>query len=54
VWDGLYWKFVSEKFQFLAKNPRLSMMVAMWGKKSKAQQKQLLRVADEFIEKVTD
>ena len=53
VWDGLYWKFVSEKFQFLAKNPRLSMMVAMWGKKSKAQQKQLLQVADAFIEKVT-
>jgi deoxyribodipyrimidine photolyase-related protein len=54
VWDGLYWKFVSEKFQFLAKNPRLSMMVAMWGKKSKAQQKQLLQVADAFIEKVTN
>jgi deoxyribodipyrimidine photolyase-related protein len=54
VWDGLYWKFVSEKFQFLAKNPRLSMMVAMWGKKSKAQQKQLLQAADAFISRVTD
>ena len=53
VWDGLYWKFVSEKFQFLAKNPRLSMMVAMWGKKTKAQQKQLLQVADAFISRVT-
>lgn len=53
VWDGLYWKFVSEKFQFLAKNPRLSMMVAMWGKKSKAEQTSLLSAADVFIEKVT-
>lgn len=53
VWDGLYWKFVSEKFQFLAKNPRLSMMVAMWGKKSKAEQRALLAAADGFIEKVT-
>lgn len=53
IWDGLYWKFVSEKFQFLAKNPRLSMMVAMWGKKSKLEQKSLLVAADGFIEKVT-
>jgi deoxyribodipyrimidine photolyase-related protein len=53
IWDGLYWKFVSEKFQFLAKNPRLSMMVAMWGKKSKAEQTSLLAAADSFIEKVT-
>lgn len=53
VWDGLYWKFVSEKFQFLAKNPRLSMMVAMWAKKTKAQQKMLLELADDFIDRVT-
>jgi deoxyribodipyrimidine photolyase-related protein len=53
VWDGLYWKFVSEKFQFLAKNPRLSMMVAMWGKKSKSEQKALLSAADGFIQRVT-
>lgn len=53
IWDGLYWKFVSEKFQFLAKNPRLSMMVAMWGKKSKAEKVRLLTSADQFIEKVT-
>ncbi len=54
VWDGLYWKFVSEKFQFLGKNPRLSMMVAMWGKKSKSEQKSLLVAADGFIDQVTN
>jgi deoxyribodipyrimidine photolyase-related protein len=53
TWDGLYWKFVSEKFQFLAKNPRLSMMVAMWGKKTKAQQAKLLAAADDFIVSMT-
>jgi len=53
AWDGLYWKFVSEKFQYLAKNPRLSMMVAMWGKKTKAEQKKLLSAAELFMERVT-
>ena len=53
VWDGLYWKFVSEKFQYLQKNPRLSMMVAMWNKKTPAQKKALLASADGFISKVT-
>lgn len=52
-WDGLYWKFVAEKFQYLGKNPRLSMMVAMWGKKSKAQQDALLAAADRFIARNT-
>lgn len=53
IWDGLYWKFVSEKFQFLEKNPRLSMMVAMWDKKSPAQKKSLISAADGFIGRVT-
>jgi deoxyribodipyrimidine photolyase-related protein len=52
-WDGLYWKFVAEKFQFLGKNPRLSMMVAMWNKKSKSQQDALLAAAERFIERNT-
>lgn len=52
-WDGLYWKFVAEKFQFLGKNPRLSMMVAMWDKKTKAQKDSLLAAADRFIERNT-
>ena len=48
-WDGLYWKFVAEKFQFLGKNPRLSMMVAMWKKKSPEQQEALLDAANRFM-----
>ena len=52
-WDGLYWKFVAEKFQFLGKNPRLSMMVAMWNKKSKSQQDALLAAAERFIQRNT-
>jgi deoxyribodipyrimidine photolyase-related protein len=50
-WDGLYWKFVAEKFQYLGKNPRLSMMVAMWQKKSPAQKNSLMAAADRFIQR---
>lgn len=53
IWDGLYWKFVAEKISFLKKNPRLSMMVSMWEKKSPQQKKSLLAAADRFIERVT-
>ncbi len=52
-WDGLYWKFVAEKFQYLGKNPRLSMMVAMWGKKSLDQKEALLAAADRFMNRNT-
>ncbi len=52
-WDGLYWKFVAEKFQFLSKNPRLSMMIAMWSKKTSAQKETLLGLADRFIARNT-
>lgn len=53
AWDGLYWKFVSEKFHYLQKNPRLSMMVAAWNKKAPAQKTALLASADAFIHSVT-
>ena len=52
IWDGLYWKFVSEKFEYLEKNPRLSMMIKMWDKKTVAQKKSLISDADRFIERV--
>ena len=53
-WDGLYWKFVAEKSHVLQKNPRLSMMVAMWNKKSPDQQLKLLEAADCFMERNTE
>jgi deoxyribodipyrimidine photolyase-related protein len=52
-WDGLYWKFVAEKSHVLKKNPRLSMMVSMWQKKSPEQQRALLVAADRFIARNT-
>ena len=52
-WDGLYWKFVDEKFQYLGKNPRLSMMVAMWNKKSPEQKNSLHNAAQKFIDRNT-
>ena len=52
-WDGLYWKFVDEKFKYLGKNPRLSMMVAMWNKKSHEQKNNLHNAAQKFIDRNT-
>ncbi|MEY4632529.1 MAG: hypothetical protein RIQ81_2649 [Pseudomonadota bacterium] len=54
VWDGLYWKFVAEKSPFLARNPRLSMMVASWKKMPAQRQKTLLKAADGFISSVCE
>jgi deoxyribodipyrimidine photolyase-related protein len=53
-WDGLYWKFVAEKFQVLRKNPRLSMMTAMWEKKPQNQKDALIAAGERFIERNTN
>ena len=53
-WDGLYWKFVAEKFQVLRKNPRLSMMTAMWEKKTQNQKDALIAAGERFIERNTN
>ncbi|MGL6075018.1 MAG: cryptochrome/photolyase family protein [Fimbriiglobus sp.] len=29
IWDALYWRFIDQHSEFFAKNPRMSMMVAM-------------------------
>ncbi len=35
VWDALYWNFINENRDFFRKNPRTSMMINMYDKKSK-------------------
>ena len=35
IWDALYWNFINEKRDFFRKNPRTSMMINMYDKKSK-------------------
>ena len=34
IWDALYWNFINEKRDFFRKNPRTSMMINMYDKKS--------------------
>ena len=35
TWDALYWNFIVENRDFFRKNPRTSMMINMYDKKSK-------------------
>lgn len=35
TWDALYWNFIDENRDFIRKNPRTSMMINMYDKKSK-------------------
>ena len=35
IWDALYWNFINENRDFFRKNPRTSMMINMYDKKSK-------------------
>ena len=34
VWDALYWNFINVNREFFRKNPRTSMMINMYDKKS--------------------
>lgn len=49
VWDGLFWRFIGNHEKFLAKNPRLSMMVTTLNKMSATRKEHLLGLAEEFI-----
>jgi len=35
IWDALYWNFINDNRDFFRKNPRTSMMINMYDKKSK-------------------
>jgi deoxyribodipyrimidine photolyase-related protein len=47
--DGLYWRFISENKKVIAKNQRMSMMVAMLDKMDKDRKKRLFKAADKFL-----
>lgn len=52
--NGLYWRFISENIETFAKNQRMSMMVATLQKMDLTKKERLFRVANAFIEKVTE
>ena len=52
VWDALYWRKVSRMQELLKKNYRMAAQVAFWEKKSAADKKELLGLAEEFLRKL--
>lgn len=51
--DGLYWRFIREKQNHLAKNPRMSMMVKTYQKQSADRKQQLESAALGFLKRNT-
>lgn len=49
IWDGLFWRFIHKNRAFFLKNPRLSMMVRTWDKKTTDQQNLLLQTAEAYL-----
>lgn len=53
TWDGLFWRFIGNHFEFLTKNPRLSMMARTLEKMPSTRRDYLLSCAEEFIQTKT-
>lgn len=51
--DGLYWRFIDQKRAFFTSNPRMSMMVSMYDKKSDEAKENLAKAAQKFIDQFT-
>ena len=52
ILDGLYWRFIENKRDFFAKNPRLSMMIRVLDKMNKDRKKKIMFLAEKFIQKI--
>lgn len=53
AWDGLYWRFIDRKRNFLKKNHRMSMMVAMLDKMDNNKRKRIFGAALRLQERLT-
>lgn len=53
IWDGLFWRFISNHKTFFLKNHRLSMMVRTLEKMDSYRKKGLFSAAEEFIQSKT-
>ena len=53
ILDGLYWRFIENKRDFFAKNPRLSMMIRVLDKMNKDRKKKIMFLAEKFIQENT-
>lgn len=51
-WDGLYWRFIDRKREFLSKNHRLNMMVKMFDKMDSSKKNKIFEQASLLEEKL--
>ena len=52
IWDGLFWRFMHVHREFFEKNARIGMLLSMWDKMDKDQQKEHLDNAEQFLKKL--
>jgi deoxyribodipyrimidine photolyase-related protein len=53
IWDGLFWRFISQHRTYFSSNPRLSMMLRTWDKMDTEKQNQYLAHAKAFLEQLS-
>ncbi len=53
AWDGLYWRFIDRKRDFLKKNHRMSMMTAMLDRMDESKKTRLFKAASMLQDKLT-
>jgi deoxyribodipyrimidine photolyase-related protein len=51
VWDALYYNFINSNEKYLGKNYSSANIVRIWKNKNKEEKKQLLDIANKFLEK---
>ncbi len=49
TWDGLYYKFISDNKDIFKKIYATASLVGHWNRKSKTDQKELLKIANDYI-----
>jgi deoxyribodipyrimidine photolyase-related protein len=52
IWDALFWNFIERNTPFLARNYRLSMMVALLNKMDEQKKQGHMALAQSFLNKV--
>ncbi|MAF77960.1 MAG: cryptochrome/photolyase family protein [Halobacteriovoraceae bacterium] len=50
VWDGLYWKFISDNIDFYSSNPRMGFAANTLKKMDKERKEKIFAAADQFLD----
>ena len=53
IWDGLYWRFIDKHRDYFMSNHRMSIMINMFDEMDKKRRKNILKLAQKFIMKVS-